>query len=310
MGELRRRARGTAWCRPGLSNRPLRMLWWVQEVREEQVFDCVLLPVSFRERDTKLKEMIAFLAHLGTNRVVLLHVSAGVVTAATEAKLQELAAKLADAGGPRIDSRARSGSPAFEITTIAGEEAVDFIYIPWKRKSWIQRTLVGSTTRDVIRLSELPVLVSKHTRSGGAGRRFRVLYPTSFSDTDRYVVPYLATRGLAADELILLTVRDRAPDPTADNREHRARVANLERLAHEVQENYKAVTELELIGNPRRDIPRVARRRDVDFLILGKSDRTDALAAMMGSVAEEVANSAPCSVFIVGRPYLPQGGAS
>lgn len=272
------------------------------------MFDSALLPVSFRERDTRLREMVAFLAHLGTSRVVLLHVSAGAITAGTETRLGELAVRLSEASGPRIDSRVRSGSPAFEITTSAREEDVDFIYVPWKRKSWIQRTLIGSTTRDVIRLSELPVLVSKHARPGSAGDHFRVLYPTSFSDTDRYVVPYLESQGLAADELILLTVRDRAPDPTAESREHRASAANLDRLAHEVRGSYKAVTELELIGNPRREIPRVARRRDVDFLVLGKSDRTDALAAMMGSVAEEVANSAPCSVLIVGRAYLPQGG--
>ena len=123
------------------------------------MFGTVLLPVSFREREARVREMIVFLEHLGTSRVVLLHVSSGPITAGTESRLQELAAGLTAAGGPRIDSRVRSGSPAFEIATSAREEGAGFIYFPWKRKSWIQRTLVGSTTRDVIRLSELPVLV-------------------------------------------------------------------------------------------------------------------------------------------------------
>jgi nucleotide-binding universal stress UspA family protein len=58
-----------------------------------------------------------------------------------------------------------------------------------------------------------------------------------------------------------------------------------------------------MVGKPRRAIPRVARREKVELLVLGKSDKQNAVSAMMGSVAESVADRAPCSVFIVGREY-------
>jgi nucleotide-binding universal stress UspA family protein len=282
--------------------------------------------------------MLAFLQNFDTERVVLLHVSSGAATAATQSRVEairdQVVADLRDelgagastgagdatredsapetrnvVAGITVDVRVRSGSPAFEISLTAREEGADFIYFPWKRKNWIQRTLVGSTTKDVIRLSNLPIFVFKQRGSRGEEDPFRILYPTNFKDTDRYVVAYLQYRGLAADELTLLNVHDRAPDPTAESRQETWCMENLARLTNEVEENFREVEPVAMTGSPRRVIPRVARRNGTDLVILGKSDQESALSAMMGSVAEEVANSAPCSVFIVSRAYLPEGAS-
>jgi len=299
------------------------------------VFSTALLPVSFREPAWRLKAMLAFLQNFDTERVVLLHVSTGPISAATQSRIEairdqvvedlrtELAGEATNTAAPdgtadpeaaskvvagmTIDVRVRSGSPAFEISLTAREEGADFIYFPWKRKNWIQRTLVGSTTKDVIRLSNLPIFVFKQRRARATDDAFRILYPTNFKDTDRYVVAYLQYRGLAADELVLLNVHDRAPDPTAESRQESWCRENLSRLTGEVEENFREVEPVAMTGSPRRVIPRVARRNGTDLVILGKSDQESALSAMLGSVAEEVANSAPCSVFIVSRAYLPEG---
>ena len=299
------------------------------------MFSTALLPVSFQEPAWRLKAMLAFLQNFDTERVVLLHVSTGPISAATQSRIEairdqvvedlrtELAGEATNTAAPdgtadpeaaskvvagmTIDVRVRSGSPAFEISLTAREEGADFIYFPWKRKNWIQRTLVGSTTKDVIRLSNLPIFVFKQRRARATDDAFRILYPTNFKDTDRYVVAYLQYRGLAADELVLLNVHDRAPDPTAESRQESWCRENLSRLTGEVEENFREVEPVAMTGSPRRVIPRVARRNGTDLVILGKSDQESALSAMLGSVAEEVANSAPCSVFIVSRAYLPEG---
>ena len=291
--------------------------------------------MSFQEPAWRLKAMLAFLQNFDTERVVLLHVSTGPISAATQSRIEairdqvvedlraELAGEATNTAAPdgtadpeaaskvvagmTIDVRVRSGSPAFEISLTAREEGADFIYFPWKRKNWIQRTLVGSTTKDVIRLSNLPIFVFKQRRARATDDAFRILYPTNFKDTDRYVVAYLQYRGLAADELVLLNVHDRAPDPTAESRQESWCRENLSRLTGEVEENFREVEPVAMTGSPRRVIPRVARRNGTDLVILGKSDQESALSAMLGSVAEEVANSAPCSVFIVSRAYLPEG---
>lgn len=285
------------------------------------MFSTALLPVSFRESMSRIHAMLTFLHNFDTERVVFLHVSSGPVTAGTERKLQafrdqaarDLAAARENASPEEaaqmqevvLDTRVHSGSPAFEIAVTAREEGADFIYFPWKRKSWIQQTLIGSTTKDVIRLSNLPIFVSKQRAVKPPDEPFRVLYPTNFQSTDRYVIPYLRYRGLAADELILLNAHDRAPDPTAESRQEQWCSENLSRLTDEVRDNFTEVEPVSMTGSPRRIVPRMVRRNSVDLVILGKSDQESALTAMMGSVAEEIAKSTPCSVFVVSRAYQP-----
>ncbi len=284
------------------------------------MFSTALLPVSFRESMSRIHAMLTFLHNFDTERVVFLHVSSGPVTAGTERKLQafrdqaarDLAEARAAAGEEAaqmqelvLDTRVHSGSPAFEIAVTAREVDADFIYFPWKRKSWIQQTLIGSTTRDVIRLSNLPIFVSKQRGVKSPEEPFRVLYPTNFQSTDRYVIPYLRYPGLAADDLILLNAHDRAPDPTAESRQERWCTENLSRLTEEVKDNFTEVEPVSMTGSPRRVVPRMVRRNSVDLVILGKSDQESALTAMMGSVAEEIAKSARCSVFVVSRAYQP-----
>lgn len=281
------------------------------------MFETALLPVTLREPVSKISDMISFLQFFDTRKVLLYHVAAGPVNSAIERRLEkwkfEILEKTSEADLQRdeasqleIECRVRSGSPAYEIATGAEEELADFIYFPWKRKSWIQRTLVGSTTKDVIRISNRPIFIFKQRRIKKEREDFKVMYPTNFRGTDRFVLPYLGYPGLAAHELILINVRDRAPDPSAESREQRSVENNLNRLGEKVTNNYDMVTPMRVIGHPRRDITRVARRQNIDFLILGKSDKQSAFSSMMGSVAEEVAYNAPCSVFIVGRGQNPE----
>lgn len=285
------------------------------------MFATALLPVALREPAARLADMLAFLRNFDTTRVLLLHITTGPVSPAAELKLDALRTRVlaslaehaTDAShlpALSVEARVRSGSPAYQIAATAEEEGADFIYFPWKRKSWIQRTLVGSTTKDVIRLSNRPVFVWKPRRAPAEDEPFRVLYPTNFQDTDRYVVPYLQYPGLAADELLLLNVRERAPDPMAESRERTRCEENLTRLAEEVSANFTDVHPLQRTGNPRHRITRAVAHNGISFLILGQSDRQDALSAMMGSVAEAVAHAAPCSVFIVSRAYQPARGES
>jgi nucleotide-binding universal stress UspA family protein len=270
------------------------------------MFHTALLPISFREPIEKLQAMTAFLENFDTRRLLLLYVGTSAKTSRPQRRLQHIAEQITREQ-LEIECLVRQGSPAFETNRTAWEEDAQFIYFPWKHKSFIQRSLVGSTTKDVIRISDLPVFVFKQ-RPGRSdpSQPFRILYPTNFADTDRYVIPYLQYAGLSADELVLLNVRERAPDPAAEERHRQACKQNLQRLSSELEENYREVTLMERTGNPRRHILRSAKREGIDLIVLGKSDVPESgLSAMLGSTAEEVANESRCSVLIVGRAYEP-----
>lgn len=298
-------------------------------VSEKAVYASALFPVGLNERSSRIESVLTFLGRLGTEEVVLLHVVGGEAEHAHRARSRlEEACEQITARGLSCRTMVRRGSSASVIVELARSEGLDFICVPWKRKSWLQRTLVGSVTTDVVRLADVPVLVHKESRGDaqraaeaaggtagdGAGRGGTatagtgtdtpqklsgVLFATNFQATDASVVPYAAYCGRIARELHILNVRERAPDPAAEEKREREVQANLERLAGECSGEYASVEKSAVLGSPRRSILRYAGRNSIELIVLGKSDAPAPLAGMMGSTAEEVSHSARCSVLIV-----------
>ncbi|MGM0675478.1 MAG: universal stress protein [Spirochaetota bacterium] len=266
------------------------------------MFHKALFPLNFKESDTRIEEMLAFLRNFGTKHVVFLHVSSFGVGGSTKAerRLREVADIASQHGfEPRV--LLRNGSAASEIVRVCGEEELDFICFSWKRKSWIQRSVLGSTSRDVIRLSDSPVFVKKRMPPSSDEGGMTVVYGTDFRATDANISPYLRFSGLTAKRLWLVHVGSRAPDPEAEHRRVQQVESNLARLSNEFADNYEEINEIATVGTPRREIVRHARRVGADLIVLGKSDKASAFAAVTGSTAEEVPYSARCSVLLVPR---------
>lgn len=266
------------------------------------MFDKVLFPLNFKESDARIAEMLAFIRHFGTKQVVFLHVSSfgAAGSRKAERRLREVAENASEQG---FETRVllRNGSAANEIVRVCAEEELDFICFSWKRKSWIQRSVLGSTTRDVIRLSDIPVFVKKRMPPSPEESGLTVVYGTDFQATDAQISPYLCFSGLTAQRLWLVHVGSRAPDPEAERRRVKEVEANLARLSREFSDNYEEINEVATVGTPRREIVRRARRVGADLIVLGKSDKTTTFAEVIGSTAEEVPHSARCSVLLVPR---------
>jgi nucleotide-binding universal stress UspA family protein len=268
------------------------------------MFEHALFPLNFTETTSRIEEMLAYLSLFGTRKITFLHVVEFGVAAAgrAEKRLWRVSEQAAERG---FESRVlvRNGSAANEIVRVSEEEEeeADFIVFSWKPKSWIQRSILGSTTRDVIRLADLPVFVHKHNRPAPDEEGMTVLYATDFKATDADVGPYLSSPGLSGHRLRLMHVGERAPDPAAE----RARLidveSNLARLAGEFSGNFDETAETATVGNPRREIVREARRIGADVVIVGKSDAPAGLGAVLGSTAEELPHTARCSVLIIPR---------
>lgn len=266
------------------------------------MFDTALFPLNFNEPDGRIDEMLGYLTHFRTRRVALLHVvefgTAGAGRA--ERRLRRIAGRAEAAGfEPRV--LIRNGGAANEIVRVSEEEEADFIAFSWKRKSWIQRSILGSTTKDVIRLSDLPVFVHKHNRPAPDESGLVVLYATNFQATDANISPYLCSPGLSGRKLCLLHVGQRAPDPEAERSRLAEVEANLTRLSDEFAHNFEETDEVATVGTPRRVIVREARRAGADVIVLGKADTRGSLGAVLGSTAEELPHSARCSVLIIPR---------
>jgi nucleotide-binding universal stress UspA family protein len=75
------------------------------------------------------------------------------------------------AGGARVHTRVRGGSPVAEILTVARNEAVDLIAMATHGRRGAARLLLGSVAEQVIRQSPVPVCLVRRTEKGMAGRR-------------------------------------------------------------------------------------------------------------------------------------------
>ena len=270
------------------------------------MFDHALFPLSFNETTSRIDEMLSYLSFFGTRNIALLHVVEFGVAAAgrAEGRLRRVADRAAARGfEPRV--LVRNGAAANEIVRVAEEEEADFIVFSWKRKTWIQRSVLGSTTKDVIRLADLPVFVHKHRRPAPDDEGMTVLYATDFKATDAAVGPYLCSPGLSGHRLQLIHVGARAPDPAAERTRLSEVESSLARLAHEFSDNFDETGETAAVGNPRRKIVREVRRIGADVVVVGKSDAPAGLGAVLGSTAEELPHSARCSVLII-PPHAQQ----
>jgi len=275
-----------------------------------------LVPLSFRESRTALVALTRELKIMGTREVKLLHIASGPASSAEAltAKLKDRATIFEDAGMV-VETVLRKGSPALELTRAARDLGADYIAFSWKRKSWLQRTLIGSTTQDSIRLSDRPVYIRKGAMRGAAASLIGaagsdqgahedslvVVYATDFGATDAAVIPFLHRPNIPIDRLILLHVGPRAPDPMAEGRRLAAADANLKRLASEC--DVAAVAIRNVAGTPKQKIAREAGRLGARLVVLGKSDAPGRFAGVLGSTAGALAFHSRASVLIVPPPW-------
>jgi nucleotide-binding universal stress UspA family protein len=278
------------------------------------VYATVLFPVDLHESTTRLESVLTFLNRLGTERVLLTHVVTGEVEHARRARKRlNQVSELVSGHGFVCETLVRRGSTATTVVEAARAAQADLIVVPWKRKGWLQRTIVGSVTTDIVRLSELPVLVHKALRqqnldaatradrAASSARLRGVLYATDFQATDSSVAPHVQACGRLATTLHVLNVRDRAPDPHAEEKREREVRANLDRLARECGTEYDAVEQHAVLGTARKVVPKYAGRGEIELVILGRADAKAPLSGIMGSTAEELAHATRCSLLIVPR---------
>jgi nucleotide-binding universal stress UspA family protein len=66
--------------------------------------------------------------------------------------------------GGSVKSLVKEGIPSVEILKVAQEEKVDLIIMGYNGKTWLQRLVAGSATKEVERASTVPVIVARTAR--------------------------------------------------------------------------------------------------------------------------------------------------
>lgn len=261
----------------------------------------VLIPLNLKETVDKVTDMCLFVKSFGVETAVLFHAGSNRGRAGKQNKkrLERYAEEIQPIG---IETKEviRPGSIQDGIEVTAVEEDADFIGLPFKKKNFLSRAILGSTIKDVIRLSDIPVFVYK--KPGFRQRndeRFRVLYATSLQGRDEALISHIRHENFHVDEIVFMHVGRRAPDPVVEKERRDSVETSLRELGEKYGVQQDGKSYIEMLGSPRREIVKASRRIPADLILIGKADTGTTSEPVLGSTAEEVSYNAPCSVLIV-----------
>lgn len=273
------------------------------------MLDTAVWPVSLKEPQVRIDGVINLLTHFGTGHVHLLHVTEGNGQAQKQRPkgLEKLKERLGNVDF-HWELSFSGGNVPQAICDFAQNQDADLIILPWKTKIILARALFGDVVRDVIRLSNRPVVVYKDRPGPDKEDGIqRIMYATGFEATNRVIVPYVKHLGLKVNTLYLLTVGPRAPDPEAEKRRRQEMASKLDALAEETAEYYNQVEEVSDLGNTHKRISQQARKEGVDLIIIGKHDKPGPTQLVLGSTVERLLQKAPCSVLVIPPESRPKG---
>ena len=216
-------------------------------------------------------------------------------------RLADLARELS-ARGVEVETIVREGKPWREILDSAREQEADLICLGNSGHSAVERLLLGSTAENVVRRSDVPVLVVRDRPLAGVRR---ILVPVDFDPGTRKAVRFALDSFPPSTEITALHVV--APLPPG-NPVVGPLVPDLAAIREKVRglldkEGARGVIEeVRLMADPAAAILEAAKRKDVDLLVLTTHGRRGMARAMLGSVAEKIVRHADRPVLVLPGP--------
>jgi nucleotide-binding universal stress UspA family protein len=272
----------------------------------------VLIPVAYGERPEELRKAGKILKSLGASSVCLYHVNEpGSFFRGADLSWLTLLAEALEESGLAVEVKMGDGHIASAIAETALLEGVDGIYMKAKRRWHIETMLLGSISRDLLRLADVPVFVHKirpHLSDDGAEidrSDLKILYATDLDEASTPPLPYVMEfRGAWCH---VLHVRRRMADPLAERVRRETVDRELGTVAEKLHPYFGRVTIEQRIGDPAAEVLYVSDQIEADVVVLGRKSPAF-LSAPMGGTAERIVTGSRASIFLV--PQLGSRNAS
>ena len=180
-----------------------------------------------------------------------------------------------------IDSSAlRTGEPAFEILKYAVVERAELMAFTTRGASLVRRVLFGSTAIELLRSSQVPLLVARPEWPVRPLRRILAAIDASKASRGAIAVTAELARGTGA-EIVLTRI-------LVEGESRESVEASLERSAAALAAEGVRVDARLGSGDPARGILDAARETRSDLIALGTHGRRGTDRFFFGSVAESV----------------------
>lgn len=272
----------------------------------------MLIPVAYGERPEELRKAGKILKSLGVSSVCLYHVNEpGSFFRGADLSWLTLLAEALEESGLAVEIKTGDGHIASAIAETALLEGVDCIYMKAKRRWHIETMLLGSISRDLLRLADVPVFVHKiRPRLSDDGAEIdrsdlKILYATDLDEASTPPLPYVMEfRGAWCH---VLHVRRRMADPLAERVRRETVDRELGTVAEKLHPYFGRVTIEQRIGDPAAEVLYVSDQIEADVVVLGRKSPAF-LSAPMGGTAERIVTGSRASIFLV--PQLGSRNAS
>lgn len=288
------------------------------------MYDRILLPVDDSESVAEVHRHAAELARRTEATVQVLFVadtsrdSVSVIGGdVVDALEQEGESIVEDAAGTLASLDAEygtdvvQGSPAETIVEYADQYDYDLIVLPTHARSGLSRSLLGSVTEKVVRLSSVPVLTARIRPDDRLVFPYEnILVPTDGSDTALHAAEHALELAATVDATVhvLSVVNDISLGPDVRSV---LSTEKLEQPAHDAVAAVAAAAERYDVsavhthvehGAPTDAIRAAIDDHAIDAIVMGTTGRRGVKRILLGSVAEQTVRTAPVPVLTVAHP--------
>ncbi|NLJ39787.1 MAG: universal stress protein [Candidatus Atribacteria bacterium] len=277
------------------------------------MFDKVLVSTDFSAPSQQLIHCVEEFRCLGVKEVVLAHVvdfrTAGMSMEAfrihDEVKLNEERKRFENLG-ISVKTVVTIGNPAYEIVHFAEEEKASLIIIASHGEGIIKKVFLGSTVRDVVRLSTMPVLVEKfsnfepETCAPTCSLKLQhVLIPVDFSDCSYQAIDLVKSFGKQVNNLTLLTIIEGAKSK-ADLYAQIKEVETKLEIARVDFQHLGINVDIRIDqGIPSHHILETAENTDSTLIVIPKRGKGTISELIIGSTAQSVTQRSKIPVLVL-----------
>lgn len=275
------------------------------------MFERLLVPVDFSEQSLCMLECVANLCSQSTESITVLYVKVNDhwPTEQQMNRLENLMENLRSRG-LNVKFVTTAGRPAEEILRKSKEEKITMIAMASSGKGLAREFLVGSVTLEVVRNTEIPVLVDKFeiVESDNELKVVKrcqeilktALVPIDFSSCTEPVIQSLKSlveRGLKS--AVLFHVVDSSKYRLKDDAHFHKVKNDLEKIRESLIDlSCNVMTHIHF-GAPAYNIMEGCREFDCTLIILGTHGKSLLHEMTLGSVSEEVIRKAKVPILIV-----------
>ena len=223
-------------------------------------------------------------------------------------KLLEESKEQAEEIGLTASIEIKIGKPDQQIVKTAEEENCDLILMGSHGGGRIKNILLGSTTHNVIRKTEIPVLIEKYEDIKDedlitiSNKKFDdILLPIDFSDSTNEVLDIVEKMNAPSEKITLISIIERS-DSLGELQDKKEKVrARLEQVQEKLTaQNIDSKYEIEVRhGEPADNIVEIAEEKENNLIIMPTRGQGSIKELLIGSTAEQVAKKSPIPVLLV-----------